>query len=90
MKLLRMIYYNVSQFFTRFDCGVTINNGLSSLLKYLYKNTKIDGNTFMMYAHLYNDTILKNLSIIYKFIHLSICFLIRIQPSSFPINYIHF
>ena len=50
MKLLRMIYYNVSQFFTHFDCGVTINNGLSSLLKYLYKNTKIDGNTFMMYA----------------------------------------
>ena len=52
MKLLRMIYNNVNQFFTHFDCGVTINNRLShsSLLKYLYKNAKIDGNTFMMYA----------------------------------------
>ena len=26
------------------------NNALSSLLKYLDKNTKIDRNTFMMYA----------------------------------------
>ena len=43
-----------------------INNGLLSLLKYLYKNTMIDGNTFMICEdthHLCNGTIFKNLSI---------------------------